>query len=172
MPICSGEGRIVAEGIAMTEMTKEERVLAALSREEPDRVPLYDLLDNLAVYEHYAGQKLTLENAEEVVPLALSRALDHTRIWLPAPPGRRVDERGFTHERVDWFNEWQVDTPFHDLAGAIAFVRADIERAEAAPAGDLQAQGLAPDSLREAQPPFDDVFERLIRQHQRREQAP
>ncbi len=124
----------------MTEMTKEERVLAALSREEPDRVPLYDLLDNLAVYEHYAGQKLTLENAEEVVPLAVSRALDHTRIWLPAAPGRRVDERGFTHERVDWFNEWQVDTPFHGLAGAIAFVRADIERAEAAPASDPQAQ--------------------------------
>ncbi len=37
--------------------------------------------------------------------------------------------------------------------------------------GDLQSRGLVPDSLRETQPPFDDVFERLIRQHQRREQA-
>lgn len=35
----------------------------------------------------------------------------------------------------------------------------------------LQAENLAPESLREVQPPFEDVFERLIRQHQRRERA-
>ena len=33
----------------------------------------------------------------------------------------------------------------------------------------LQAQGLAPESVREMPPPFEDVFERLIRQHQRRQ---
>jgi len=37
---------------------------------------------------------------------------------------------------------------------------------------ELRAQDLVPDSLREFQPPFDDVFERLIRQQERREQAP
>ncbi|HOG45375.1 MAG TPA: ABC transporter ATP-binding protein [Anaerolineae bacterium] len=36
--------------------------------------------------------------------------------------------------------------------------------------GALQSQGLAPESLREMPPPFDDVFERLIRQHERRAQ--
>ena len=124
----------------MPEMTCEERMLCALNREEPDRVPLYDLLDNVQVYEHYAGQKLTLQNAAEVVPLAISRALDHTRIWLPSAPGKWVDERGFTHERVDWWNEWQVDTPFHDLVGAKAFVQAEVERLEAAsPANDVEA---------------------------------
>jgi len=35
----------------------------------------------------------------------------------------------------------------------------------------LHAQNLVPESLREIQPPFDDVFERLIRQHGRREQS-
>jgi len=34
----------------------------------------------------------------------------------------------------------------------------------------LQAQDLAPESVREMPPPFEDVFERLIRQHQRRRQ--
>ncbi len=36
-------------------------------------------------------------------------------------------------------------------------------------ASGLRSEGLAPDSLREALPPFEDVFERLIRQHNRLE---
>jgi hypothetical protein len=127
----------------MTEMTKEERVLCALSHEEPDRVPLYDLVDNVRVLEHYAGRPLMLENASEVVPAALRRCLDTTRIWLPAAPGRRTDERGFTHERVDWFNEWQVATPFDDTPGALAFLKTDIERVEA------RRQDSSPERLRE-----------------------
>jgi hypothetical protein len=115
----------------MTEMTKEERVLCTLSREEPDRVPLYDLVDNVRVLEHYAGTSLTLENAAEVIPAALNRCLDTTRVWLPSAPGQRVDERGFTHERVDWFNEWQIAAPFDDTPSALAFLKADIERLEA-----------------------------------------
>jgi hypothetical protein len=122
----------------MPEMSQEERVVCALSREEPDRVPLYDLVDNTAVIEHYAGQKLTLENAQDVIPLALSRVMDTTRVWMPAAPGRRVDERGFVHERRDWFNEWQVQTPFHDMPGLIAFVRSEIERLEAWQPSDPQ----------------------------------
>ena len=109
-------------------MTKEDRVLCALSREEPDRVPLYDLVDNVAVIEHYAGRKLTLENAPDVIPEGLSRCLDTTRVWMPSAPGIRVDDRGFTHERRDWFNEWQVGTPFDDMRGLLAWVGAEVER--------------------------------------------
>ncbi|MGQ9682388.1 MAG: ABC transporter ATP-binding protein [Anaerolineae bacterium] len=36
----------------------------------------------------------------------------------------------------------------------------------------LREQGLVPDAIRELQPPFDDVFERLIRQQERREHRP
>ncbi len=71
----------------MPEMTKEERVLCALAREEPDRVPLYDLVDNVRVLEHYAGRALTLENAHEVIPAALGRCLDTTRVWMPSRAG-------------------------------------------------------------------------------------
>lgn len=119
-------------------MTQEERVLAALSREEPDCVPLYDLVDNSAVIAHYAGQTLTLENAGEVIPLALSRMLDTTRVWLPAAPGRRTDSRGFSHERQDWWNEWQVGKPFHDMESLRAFVRRDVERAEGYDVGGMR----------------------------------
>jgi len=112
-------------------MTKEERVVCALSLEEPDRVPIYDLVDNKTIIEHYSGQELTLENAPTVIPLALNHVLDTTRVWMPHAPRSWVDERGFAHEQVDWWNAWQVDTPFHDMAGLIAYVREEIERLEA-----------------------------------------
>ncbi len=114
----------------MSEMSREERMICALSLEEPDRVPLYDLVDNVAVIEHYAGRRLTQENAEQVIPLGLSQALDHTRVWMPGEIGTRTDERGFVYERRTWFNEWQVAKPFAGLEGLVRFVKADIERLE------------------------------------------
>jgi len=124
----------------MAEMTKEERVVCALSREEPDRVPLYDLVDNSEIIQHYAGEKLTLENAHDVIPRALNRVLDTTRVWMPHAPGRRVDDRGFAHERGDWWNEWQVSTPFHNMVELIAFVKDEIERLEAWQPTDTDAE--------------------------------
>jgi len=114
----------------MSEMIKEERVVCALSLEEADRVPLYDLISNLRVLEYYAEQPINLENADKVVPLAVSRALDMTRVWLPQPLGKRVDERGFVYERKEPFNEWLVDRPFHTIEETISFIKDDIERLE------------------------------------------
>lgn len=114
----------------MVEMSKKERVLCALSLEEPDRVPLYDLVSNFKVLEYYAGQSVTMKNASEFVPLAVSRALDMTRVWLPQPMGRRVDDRGFVYERKEPFNEWLVERPFHNLEEAATFVENEVERLE------------------------------------------
>lgn len=127
----------------MTTMTHEERVLCALSLQEPDRVPLYDLVDNRALIEHYGGEPLTLENAHEVIPRALSQVLDTTRVWMPHAPARRVDELGYVYQRDDWWNEWQVDTPFSDLPGLITFVKSEIERLEAWEPGDQWQATLA-----------------------------
>ncbi len=112
----------------MSEMTKEERVLCALSRQEPDRVPLYDLVSSRAMLEHFGGEVLTLENAGQVIPRAMDAALDTTRIFLPGPLETRTDLRGFTYERRDWFNEWMVRLPFHDLPGMLRYVQGEIER--------------------------------------------
>ncbi|MCJ7735936.1 MAG: hypothetical protein MUQ10_01305 [Anaerolineae bacterium] len=119
-------------------MTKEERLVCALNREEPDRVPLYDLVDNSAIIQRYAGEKLTLENAHTVIPRALNKVLDTTRVWMPHAPGHRVDERGFEFERGDWWNEWQVATPFSDMPGLINYVKSDIERLESWQPADPQ----------------------------------
>jgi hypothetical protein len=112
----------------MSEMTKEERVLCALSRQEPDQVPLYDLVSSKTIIEHFAGEVLTLENAEAIIPRAMNAALDTTRIFLPGPLETRKDKRGFTYERRDWFNEWMVGLPFSDMPGLLNYVKAEIER--------------------------------------------
>lgn len=115
----------------MTEMTKAERVICALGLEEPDRVPLYDLISNFAVLEHYGGFQVTMENAAQTMPLAVSRALDLTRDWAPQPLGKRVDDRGFVYEFKEPFDiGWLVERPFHDMDGTITFVKKDIERLE------------------------------------------
>jgi hypothetical protein len=122
-------------------MNKEERVLCALSHEEPDRIPLYDLVSSRAFIKYWGGEALTLENANTLIPQALDRSLDMTRIFLPEGLGRRIDAQGFSYERTDWFNEWQVGLPFNDMPGLLSFVTKDIERLEAfqpaSPAGAL-----------------------------------
>jgi uroporphyrinogen decarboxylase len=115
----------------MPEMTKRERLVCALSREEPDTVPIYDLVDHRGIIARFAGEELTLANAHEVVPLALSKVLDTTRVWLPEAPGRRVNECGFVYERGEWFNEWMVEPPFQDRFGLLKFIKSDIEQLEA-----------------------------------------
>jgi uroporphyrinogen decarboxylase len=112
-------------------MNKRERLICALKREQPDQVPLYDLIDHRGVLSRFAGREVTLENARETIPLATRQILDTTRIWLPEAPGRRTDTRGFTYERVDWWNEWRVSAPYSDEAGMVAFIKRDIERIEA-----------------------------------------
>jgi hypothetical protein len=42
-----------------------------------------------------------------------------------------VDERGFTYEQRDLFNEWQVGVPFSDLPGLVTFIKREIERIDA-----------------------------------------
>jgi len=54
-----------------------------------------------------------------------------TRIFLPEGSGRRIDAQGFSYERTDWFNEWQVGLPFNDMSGLLSFVSNEIERLEA-----------------------------------------
>lgn len=56
-----------------------ERVTAVINGEIPDRAPLFDLLRNDAVIEHFTGQKLTVENAPDLVPAAYPPAIDATR---------------------------------------------------------------------------------------------
>ena len=42
----------------MTEMSSRERVLKAFNHEEPDRVPVTDIVHNIEMIEYYSGEKV------------------------------------------------------------------------------------------------------------------
>lgn len=116
----------------MEVMTKRERVLKAIRFEETDRVPLYDILQNDAVIEHYAGRRLTYDDGDWTVGLAVGAVLDMTRMVNgPARPERVVHPDGTISRRERW-TQWVEERPFHDLTELIPWVKEQIRRAEAA----------------------------------------
>ena len=96
--------------------------------QETDRVPLYDILDNDGVIEHYAGCPLTVERGTETKGLAIGRILDMTRMPNgPRAPGEVLDENGILTRHERW-TSWIVERPFDDLRSTIEWVKGEIER--------------------------------------------
>ena len=85
-----------------------ERVRAVIHGEMPDRAPLYDLLRNDAVLNHFTGRTLTVENAHEVVYAAFEPAIDATRplVRLPKHEETVILEDG----RQQRFFRWTIWT--------------------------------------------------------------
>ncbi len=67
-----------------------DRVRTVINGGLPDRPPLYDLLRNDAVLNHFTGKTLTLENREEVVYGAYEPAIDATRPLVRLPEAERT----------------------------------------------------------------------------------
>lgn len=99
------------------EMTKRERVEAAMSLQEADRVPLYDLLYNDVVIEYFSGERLPRlegdispdeekrqrEEGLRITCKAIGEMLDMTRsTGGPSKPRRVVDGDGFTWVSTRW----------------------------------------------------------------------
>ena len=79
-----------------------ERVRTLINGGTPDRPPLFDLLRNDAVLSHFAGEKLTLENAERVVFKAFEPAVDATRpgVRMPHKEETITLEDGRSHHKT------------------------------------------------------------------------
>ena len=76
----------------------------ALAGVRGERTPIFDLLCNRAVIEHFAGEPLGGPDDQGLVHRAAGRALDGTR-WLPVPkPAGRTwqDWMGNLHEHDGW----------------------------------------------------------------------
>jgi hypothetical protein len=122
----------------MVQMTKRERVERAMRLQETDRVPLYDLLLCDAAIEHFSGEKLPpLEDTPEVratvdrmTGVAISRMLDVTRSsgFGPLVDSDRTNQAGFRYQTsAREKTTWIADRPFHDVPGAVAFVKSKIQ---------------------------------------------
>jgi uroporphyrinogen decarboxylase len=117
--------------LSSTELTKRERVLRAVRFQETDRVPIYDILENDPVIEHYAGRKLTVEDGTWVKGLAIGRILDMTRMPNgPMAPGELVGENGIRTRQERW-TSWIVERPFDDRPSLVEWIKEDIRRTDA-----------------------------------------
>jgi len=100
-----------------------ERVRAVLHGDVPDRAPLFDLLRNDAVINHFTGQTLTVENAPDVVHRAYAPAIDATRsVRLPDAEGTVAldDGRG---QRVYRWTTWTEHVRYESSAAYAAAKR-------------------------------------------------
>jgi len=115
----------------MIPMTKRERVMRTVRFEETDRVPLYDIFQNDAIIEHYAGRKLTYEDGAHTVALAVGRALDMTRmVGAPSRPKESVRDDGIRYRQERWTG-WLVERPFRDLRSLRPWIGERIREANA-----------------------------------------
>jgi len=108
--------------------TKRSRIDAVFNGEQPDRVPVYDLLVNDAAVEYYSGQKLEIENGYETVCKAVSKSLDMTRdISGPRRIRDYVDHLGIDRHDDRW-SSWITRRPFdNDDNKLIKFIKDDID---------------------------------------------
>lgn len=110
-------------------MNPKERFLAALSLEEPDRVPVFDFLFCQDLFQEVIGRRPTSYNTPDAVELTLKLGLDG--IWIPlggkvgessryspqiSEEGVYVDEWGTIYRRskVSWPIDAPIDYPIKD----------------------------------------------------------
>ncbi len=128
--------------MSLPQMTKRERVIATARFQETDRVPLYDILQNDAIIEHYSSRKLDYDDGVRTVGLAVGRALDMTRmVAAPAQPGEYIREDGIRWRQERWTG-WIVERPFHDVATLSEWVKTRIPEANARRFGPADAEQL------------------------------
>ena len=115
----------------MAMMTKRERVMRTIRFEETDRVPLYDLLQNDGVIEHYAGRRAEPGDDCFAQSYAIGRTLDMVRgIGGPTEPHTVRQENGVVIRYERW-TSWVVERPYHDMPGLVEWVKGEISRLNA-----------------------------------------
>ncbi|MBI2190392.1 MAG: hypothetical protein HYU36_00230 [Planctomycetes bacterium] len=115
-------------------MTSKQRIQTVIRGGTPDRPPLFDLLRNNAVLEHYSGARLDAGDPRSVVYAAVRKALDGTRsVRLPDKPGEEVLPDGRRVVRRQWTSwtkrahEPTVDEVIQEIRGIIASLEARLE---------------------------------------------
>jgi hypothetical protein len=124
-----------------------ERVRAVIAGDMPDRAPLYELLRNDAVINHFTGETLTVENAWEVVYRAFAPAVDATRplVRLPKHEETILLEDGRAQRFFRW-TIWTEKRRYESSAAYAAAKRRELDAYDPAWTGEQQeamAQRLA-----------------------------
>lgn len=108
------------------EMTKRERVEAAMNFQETDRVPLYDIIINDDIIEYFTGRIPPVGvEGEKLQCKAIGKMLDMTRMAGIGPSDKFAaeDEDGFITERNRWTSKGIRKRPFDDEDGAVEWLK-------------------------------------------------
>lgn len=118
-------------------MTAQERIEATLRGERPDRVPIFDLIQNIPLIEHVTGEKLTPENGLDLLCRTIGERLDITRgIAPPAEPKVIRHPDGFVYQQ-EWWTTWLVARPFQDVGDFLEYVRRNIDELHERQQGEM-----------------------------------
>jgi hypothetical protein len=118
-------------------MSARERVEACLAGRLPDRVPIFDLIQNVPLIERVTGEKLTPANGLDLLCRTIGQRLDLTRgIAAFAEEGVTRHADGFVY-RNQWWTTWLVERPFQDVHGALEYVRRNIDEIYDRQPGDM-----------------------------------
>jgi uroporphyrinogen decarboxylase len=117
-------------------MTARERIEATLKGELPDRVPIFEVIQNIDLIEHVTGQKLTLENGLDLLCRTIGECVDVTRCISP-PVEEKIlrNDDGFVY-RQEWWTTWLIERPFHHVEGLLDYIHRNIEELYNRKAGD------------------------------------
>lgn len=117
-------------------MTARERIEKALNNEEPDRVPINDFVQNWDVVEYFTNQKVTPENAVDLLCKTLSENVDCCEtVAAPMPERLRKEPDGFVY-KDEWWTSWVVERPFNDLNGLREHIYKNMEDLQEYHTGD------------------------------------
>ena len=108
-----------------SQMTKTERVMATMALQETDRTPVYDILLNDSLIEHFTGEYPPVGEAGlKRKCKAIARMFDMTRMagFAPNEPGEEIDEDGFVSRHGRWLHMGIHRRPFHDECGAVEWL--------------------------------------------------
>ncbi len=118
-------------------MTARERIEATLDGRIPDRVPVFDLIQNLPLIEHVTGERVTPANGLDLLCRTIGACLDITRgISAPAEEKTVRQPDGFVYKQ-EWWTTWLVERPFHDVKGLLEHIRRNIDEIHDRKPGDM-----------------------------------
>ena len=108
-----------------------ELILQALAGIRPQRMPIFDILTNDAVIEHFAGRPLNDTDDLSVVIAAAGHALDGTRSIFPpnSEPSTWTDEIGNVRVSHRW-TTWLKTRAHDDVDGWASWMKKYIEENE------------------------------------------
>ena len=118
-------------------MTAHERIQATLDGRLPDRVPIFDLIQNVPLVEAITGEKMTLANGLDLLCRAIGDRLDITRGIAPPVDNKIIKQPdGFVYKQ-EWWTTWLVERPFSDVAGLAEYIPRNIEELYNRKPGDM-----------------------------------